>query len=68
MTPDQSLRGYLIAKLVGAAFLVLGQFGSWPPETRFERDSTGLTVAAVLIAVGLPIYEWRQGRKADLDD
>ncbi|MEX5270396.1 hypothetical protein [Kocuria sabuli] len=62
MGQDRQLRGYLIAMLVGAAFLVLGQFGSWPPETGFERALTGLTVAAVLIAVGLTIYEWLQRR------
>lgn len=68
MGQDRQLRGYVIAMLVGAAFLVLGQFGAWPPETGLERALTGLTVAVVLIAVGLTIYEWRQGRKADLDD
>ncbi len=64
MAQDKQLRGHLIAMLVGAAFLVLGKFGSWPPETGFERALAGLTVAAVLIAVGLTLYEWRQGRRA----
>lgn len=68
MSQDKQLRGYLIAMLVGAAFLVLGQLGSWPPETGLERALTGLTVAVVLIAVSLTIYEWRQGRKAGSDD
>lgn len=68
MGQDRQMRGYLIAMLVGAAFLVLAQFGSWPPETGFERALTGLTVAAVLIAVGLTIYEWRQGRRAPRRD
>ena len=68
MSQDKQLRGHLIAMLVGAAFLVLGQLGSWPPETGFERALTGLTVAVVLIAVSLTIYEWRQGRKAGSDD
>ena len=68
MSHDKQLRGYLIAMLVGAAFLVLGQLGSWPPETGLERALTGLTVAVVLIAVSLTIYEWRQGRKAGSDD
>ncbi|MFI7744915.1 hypothetical protein [Kocuria rhizosphaericola] len=63
MTPDRSLRGHLIAMLVGAALLVLAQLGSWPPETGFERALAGLTVAAVLIAVSLTVYEWRQGRR-----
>jgi hypothetical protein len=62
MTPDRSLRGHLIAMIVGAALLVLGQLGAWPPEVGFERALTGLTVAAVLIAVSLTVYEWRQGR------
>ncbi|TDL38575.1 hypothetical protein [Kocuria rosea] len=63
MTPDRSLRGHLIAMLVGAAFLVLAQLGTWPPETGFERALTGLTIAAVLIAVSLTAYELRQGRR-----
>lgn len=37
MRPDRSLRGHLIAILIGAAFLVLAQLGTWPPETGFER-------------------------------
>ena len=68
MSQDKQLRGHLIAMLVGAAFLVLGQLGSWPPETGFERALTGLTVAMVLIAVSLSVYEWRQGRKAGPED
>lgn len=68
MTPDRSLRGHLIAMLIGAALLVLGQFGSWPPETGLERALTGLTVAAALIAVSLTVYEWRQGRGAGPED
>lgn len=63
MTPDRSLRGHLIAILIGAAFLVLAQLGTWPPETGFERALTGLTIAAVLIAVSLSFYEWLQGRR-----
>lgn len=63
MTPDRSLRVYLIAMLVGAAFLALGQLDSRPPETGVERALTGLTVAVVLIAVSLSVYEWRQGRR-----
>lgn len=61
MTPDRSLRGDRIAMLVGAAFLVLAPLGAWPPETGFERALTGLTEAAVLMAVSLTVYEWRQG-------
>jgi hypothetical protein len=68
MSQDKQLRGHLIAMLVGAALLVLGQLGSWPPETGFERAMTGLTVAVVLIAVSLSVYEWRQGRKAGPED
>ena len=68
MSQDKQLRGHLIAMLVGAAFLVLGQLGSWPPQTGFERALTGLTVAVVLIAVSLSVYEWRQGRKAGPED
>ncbi|MFF0989115.1 hypothetical protein [Kocuria nitroreducens] len=68
MTPDRRLRGHLIAMLVGAAFLVRGQFGSWPPETDLQRVLTGLTAAAVLIAVSLTVDEWRQGSKAGRDD
>ena len=68
MTPDRSQRGHRIAMLVGAAFLVPGQLGSWPPETGVERALTGLTVAVVLIAVSLSVYEWRQGRKAGPED
>ncbi|WIG16461.1 hypothetical protein [Kocuria rosea] len=63
MGKDVQLRAHLIAMLVGAAFLALGQLGSWPPETGFERALTGLTVAVVLIAVSLSVYEWRQGRR-----
>ncbi|GAA1749917.1 hypothetical protein [Kocuria aegyptia] len=63
MGQDRQLRGHLIAMLVGAALLVLAQLGSWPPETHFERALTGLAVAAVLIAVGLTLYEWRQDRR-----
>jgi hypothetical protein len=68
MSQDKQLRGHLIAMLVGAAFLVLGQLGSWPPQTGFERALTGLTVAVVLIAVSLSVYEWRQGRKTGPED
>ena len=68
MSQDKQLRRHLIAMLVGAAFLVLGQLGSWPPQTGFERALTGLTVAVVLIAVSLSVYEWRQGRKAGPED
>lgn len=49
--------------LLGAGLLVLGQSGGWPPETGFERDLTGFTVVAVLIAVGLTIYEWLQAQE-----
>lgn len=63
MTPDRSLRGHLVAMLVGAAFLVLGQLGTWPPESGSERALTGLTAAAALVAVPLTVYEWRQGRR-----
>jgi hypothetical protein len=62
MGQDRQLRGHLIAMLVGAAFPAIAQLGSWPPETGFERTLAGLTVAAVLIAVSLTVYEWRQGR------
>jgi hypothetical protein len=68
MGQDKQLRGHLIAMLVGAAFVVLGQFGSWPPGTGFERALTGLTVAVVLTAVSLTVHEWRQGSKASGDD
>ena len=68
MSQDKQLRGHLIAMLVGAAFLALAQLGTWPPETGLERALTGLTVAVVLIAVSLSVYEWRQGRKAGPED
>ncbi|MEX5256679.1 hypothetical protein [Kocuria arenosa] len=68
MGQDKQLRGHLIAMLVGAAFLVLGQLGSWPPETGLERALTGLTVAAVLIAVSLTVYEWWQDRRSPRQD
>lgn len=68
MSQDKPLRGHLIAMLVGAAFLALAQLGTWPPENGFERALTGLTVAAVLIAVSLSVYEWRQGSKVSRDD
>jgi hypothetical protein len=58
------VRGHLIAMLVGAAFLVLAHPGTWPLETGFERALTGLTLAAVLVAVSLTGYEWRQGRRS----
>lgn len=45
MTPDRSLRGCLIAMLLGAALLVLGQVGSWPPETGFERALSSTMMA-----------------------
>ncbi|MFF0903057.1 UNVERIFIED_CONTAM: hypothetical protein RF653_05220 [Kocuria sp. CPCC 205316] len=51
MGQDKPLRGHLIAMLIGAAFLVLGQLGTWPSGTGPERTPTGLTVAAVLIVV-----------------
>jgi hypothetical protein len=54
MRQDRQLRAHLIAMLVGAAFLVLGVLGSWPPETGLERALTGLTVAVVVIAVLRP--------------
>lgn len=63
MTPDRSLRGYLIVMLVGAAFLVLAQFGTWPPEPGIEWAQISLTVAAVILSVSLAVYEWRQGRR-----
>ena len=68
MTPERSLRGHLIAMLVGAALLVLGQLGSWPPETGFERAPTGFTVAAVLIAGSMTVYEWWQDRASPRQD
>lgn len=37
MGQDRQPRGHLIEMLVGAAFLSLGQLGSWPPGTEFER-------------------------------
>ncbi|MEX5298447.1 hypothetical protein RCG67_06670 [Kocuria sp. CPCC 205292] len=64
MTPDRSLHGHLIAMLVGAALLVLAQLGTWPPLTAFERALSGLTMAAVLIAVSLTVHERRQGGSA----
>lgn len=57
MGQDRQLRGPLIAMLLGAGLLVLGQLCSWPPGTGLERALTGLTGAAVLIAVGLTVYE-----------
>lgn len=63
MTPDKSLRGFLITMLAGAGLLVLAQLGSWPPETGLERAITGFTVAAVVIAVSLTACEWRQARR-----
>ncbi len=67
MGQDKPLRGHLIAMLIGAAFPALGQLGTWPPETGPERTLTGLTVAAVVIAVSLMVYEWRQGGRAGHD-
>jgi hypothetical protein len=68
MTTVRAFRGHLIVIFVGVAFLVLGQLGTWPPETGLERAPTGLTVAAVLIAVSLTVYEWQQGSMASRDD
>lgn len=49
--------------LVGAALLTPAQLGTWLPETGLERALTGLPMAAVLIAVSLPVYEWGQDRR-----
>lgn len=68
MKQDRQLRGHLIAMLIGAALLALGQVGTWPPETGLERALTGLTVAAVLIAVALTVYEWRPSRRREHED
>ncbi|MEX5258025.1 hypothetical protein [Kocuria arenosa] len=53
MNRDRQLRGFLIAMLVGAGLMVLGQLVAWPPETNLERILTGLTVAVALLAVSL---------------
>ena len=62
MNRNRQLRGFLIAMLVGAGLMVLGQLVAWPPESGLERILTGLTVAVALLAVSLTVYVWRQGR------
>ena len=63
MNPDRQLRGFLIAMLVGAGLMVLGQLVAWPPESGLERILTGLTVAVTLLAVSLTVYAWQHGRR-----
>lgn len=63
MKQDRQLRGFLIAMLVGAGLMVLGQLVAWPPKTDLERGLTGLTVAAALLAALLTVHQWRQDRR-----
>lgn len=63
MTQGRQLRWFLIAMLVGAGLMVLGQLVAWPPEAALERILTGLTVAVVLLAVSLTVYVWRHDRR-----